>query len=199
MRFPPLTASRTESLYKQLLCHALYAKVPALGGRTWDFEAWRANIPRREVVLLEGKCNWPPARPPAPQGAGGGADGGGGGSVGGGSTGGGGGGGGGGSLVPEPAAGRAKYAFETWKAAPGFRSPSCSYDDPKCTVGELHAGGDYFFCQTRSARGETDHGYHNHWWLYTDLDSPAGARGWVSAIYVKVGGQEQPIPGLPVC
>jgi hypothetical protein len=37
------------------------------------------------------------------------------------------------------------------------------------------------------------------WWLYTDLDSPAGAQGWISAVYVTVGGNYEPIPGLPDC
>jgi hypothetical protein len=180
VRFPPLTTAQTQSLFKQLECHALYAKIPQLGGPTWDFEAWRENISQRDAVHGKGQCNWPPAHPPAAPGETG-------------------------SLVPEgggttvQSPGRKTYTYETWKAAPGFRSPSCSYDDPKCTVGELHAGSNFFYCQTKSSRGETDHGYHNHWWLYTELDSPRGAHGWVSAIYVKVGGQEQPIPGLPLC
>lgn len=169
--FPALTTAQSQSLYMQLVCHAFWAHLPIRqdGGPTWDLEAWRANQPKSFAIdprrVKQHRCNWPPERPPARQGA----------------------------------AGRAKYYFTTWKAAPGFRSLTCSYDDPKCTVGELRAGRNYFYCQSKSSRGDVVGPYRNHWWLFTDLDSPAGAKGWVSAVYVTVGGQEQPIPGLPAC
>ncbi|MDQ3850554.1 MAG: hypothetical protein M3296_08075 [Actinomycetota bacterium] len=95
-----------------------------------------------------------------------------------------------------------KVKFKTWRTATGYRTPDCSYSDPSCRVGSLWANmkdGNYFYCQLPSARRLTDSGYHNHWWLYTDLDSPAGASGWVSAVYVTVGAQDAPIPGLRTC
>ena len=44
-RFPSLSGSQLDSLYKQLVCHARYGTTPAFGGPTWDLEAWHANVP----------------------------------------------------------------------------------------------------------------------------------------------------------
>jgi hypothetical protein len=179
VNFPVLSKSQRHSLYLQLACHATYAKLPTVGGPTWDLEAWREDVsPWFAAQVWKHRCNWgpahPPTNPPPPQPP---------------------------PPPPPPPSGgdRAKYYFKTWKTAPAFRSPSCSYDDPKCTVGELFAGRNYFFCQSKSSRADAVGPYHNHWWLFTDLDSPRGAKGWVSAAYVTAGGQEQPVPGLPGC
>jgi hypothetical protein len=53
-----LTEDQSESLYKQLWCHAAYAR-DGLGGGTWDLEAGRDNIPWDQVGdVAEHKCNW---------------------------------------------------------------------------------------------------------------------------------------------
>jgi hypothetical protein len=55
-----LTADQRESMYKQLWCHANFAKLPALGGPTWDIESARPNIAWWRVVLeiRQHGCNW---------------------------------------------------------------------------------------------------------------------------------------------
>jgi hypothetical protein len=34
-------------------------------------------------------------------------------------------------------------------------------------------------------------GNYNHWWLWTELDQPAGAHGWISAYYIKDEGNDE--------
>lgn len=86
---------------------------------------------------------------------------------------------------------QAKYYYNTWHTATGW----CDLYGP-AVCGVLYAGRNYFYHQCPGAYWEYQ-GYHNTWWAYTDLDSPPGARGWVSAVYFTVGGQDEPIPGLP--
>lgn len=42
VKFPGLTSSEVDSIYKQLFCHVTYGLLPKAGS-TWDFEAWRAD------------------------------------------------------------------------------------------------------------------------------------------------------------
>jgi len=57
-----LTQDQRDSLYKQLWCHAEYAKTEDFGGPTWDLEADHPNIPWSEVSgpadVFEHRCNW---------------------------------------------------------------------------------------------------------------------------------------------
>lgn len=53
-----LSDDERESLYKQFYCHVLYARIPELGGTTWDVESHRDNIPWWRVVLADHKCGW---------------------------------------------------------------------------------------------------------------------------------------------
>lgn len=55
---PVLTADQRESMYKQLFCHALFAKHPWLGGDRWEIESARPNISWWRVLRGEGRCNW---------------------------------------------------------------------------------------------------------------------------------------------
>jgi hypothetical protein len=99
------------------------------------------------------------------------------------------------SASHAPAAGNATpaavYYYNTWKNATGF----CDGGTFR-PCGTLFAGRNYFYYQCPGARWE-DQGYRNYWWAFTDLDTPRGSRGWVSAVYFTVGGQNEPIPGLP--
>lgn len=36
--------------------------------------------------------------------------------------------------------------------------------------------------------------YHNFWWV--QLDTPIG-RGWVSAVFISTGDNQQPVPDVP--
>ncbi len=102
-----------------------------------------------------------------------------------------------GPLPPDIDTGSPVYYFETWKSATGFCQPTPQTDSTSC--GQLLAGRNYFYCQKRTADTWQEGEYLNDWWLYTDLDTPKGAHGWVSAVYVTVGGNYERIPGLPDC
>lgn len=58
--FPDLDKARSQSLYKQLACHATFAVNEHVGGDTWDLEGWREDIPWSVVFgdLPFHRCNW---------------------------------------------------------------------------------------------------------------------------------------------
>lgn len=58
--FPALPAAQTDSMYKQLACHAMWGKHEEFGGDTWDLEANRRNVSMRYAIdgVLRHKCNW---------------------------------------------------------------------------------------------------------------------------------------------
>jgi hypothetical protein len=59
VHFPrDLTAAQTESLYKQLACHAQFAVARPLGGNTWDLEAKRPNVSWIRALNPASTCNW---------------------------------------------------------------------------------------------------------------------------------------------
>jgi hypothetical protein len=51
-----LTASQWHSLYMQLACHARYGVTAAIGGNTWDLEAWRKDVPWSQGLSIGGSC-----------------------------------------------------------------------------------------------------------------------------------------------
>lgn len=58
---PSLTDDERESLYKQLWCHATFARHPEVGGGdTWEIESARSNIPwwKVKLYLPKHECNW---------------------------------------------------------------------------------------------------------------------------------------------
>ncbi|MFC8436334.1 protein kinase [Streptomyces sp. NPDC057253] len=101
---------------------------------------------------------------------------------------------GGAPSTPAPACtaiGGGKYNCTVWKTAK-------SYTASGAEAGVLYAGTNYFFCQSNLGRRETSGEWTNVWWAKTDDDS--GNTGvWVSAVYVRGGGNDEPVPGLPVC
>ncbi|MBR7672322.1 serine/threonine protein kinase [Streptomyces daliensis] len=111
-----------------------------------------------------------------------------------GASGGGGGGGGGGDTDPAPVChdlGGGKYNCEVWKDA-------TSYDSAHTPVGTLKSGVNYFYCQTKLSHRETYGKWTNVWWAKTDDDS-GNAGVFVSAVYLKGGDNDKPLPGLPTC
>ncbi|MGK3940608.1 protein kinase [Streptomyces caeruleatus] len=104
--------------------------------------------------------------------------------------------GGGDPSTPAPApactaVGGGKYNCTVWKTAK-------SYTASGAEAGVLYAGTNYFFCQSNLGRRETSGEWTNVWWARTDDDS--GNTGvYVSDVYIKGGGNDEPVPGLPVC
>ncbi|WP_420312591.1 protein kinase domain-containing protein [Streptomyces sp. YS-B37] len=102
----------------------------------------------------------------------------------------------GGSSSPSPAAacqaiGGGKYNCQVWRSAK-------SYTASGTEVGVLGAGTNYFFCQQNLGRRETYGQWTNTWWAKTDDDS-GNTNVYVSAVYLKGGDNDEPVPGLPVC
>ena len=52
------------------------------------------------------------------------------------------------------------------------------------------------YCQSSGAE-YTHNGFRNHWWAWTE--SAQGMFGWVSAVDLSGGANDQPEPGLPYC
>ena len=55
VKFPPLTGSERDSMFKQMVCHDIYA-IHGNAGETWDFEAWRADVPWTTALDFTWKC-----------------------------------------------------------------------------------------------------------------------------------------------
>ncbi|MFJ7342910.1 serine/threonine-protein kinase [Streptomyces sp. NPDC101110] len=101
---------------------------------------------------------------------------------------------GGGSTTPAPvchAIGGGKYNCHVWKTAG-------SYTASGARAGILNAGTNYFYCQQNLGRRETSGEWTNVWWAKTDDDS-GNSDVWVSDVYIKGGGNDAPVPGLPLC
>ncbi|QNS02998.1 serine/threonine-protein kinase [Streptomyces xanthii] len=102
------------------------------------------------------------------------------------------GGSGGGSDGPScGSVGGGKVNCEVWRSA-------TSYDSGHRAVGTLNQGTNYFYCQAKLPYRETYGQWTNVWWAKTDDDS-GNANVYVSAVYLKGGENDQPVPGLPVC
>lgn len=100
------------------------------------------------------------------------------------------------SSSPSPAAacqaiGGGKYNCQVWRSAK-------SYTASGNEVGVLGSGTNYFFCQQNLGRRETYGQWTNTWWAKTDDDS-GNTNVYVSAVYLKGGDNDEPVPGLPVC
>jgi len=63
-------------------------------------------------------------------------------------------------------------------------------------VGTVAAGPQGFYCQSSGAEYNFN-GFKNHWWAWTE--SGQGTWGWVSAVDLGGGANDQPEPGLPYC
>ncbi|QIB47339.1 serine/threonine-protein kinase [Streptomyces aureoverticillatus] len=88
-------------------------------------------------------------------------------------------------------AGGGKYNCSVWRTAK-------SYTASGAEAGTLNAGTNYFFCQQNLGRRETHGEWTNVWWAKTDDDS-GNTNVFVSAVYLKGGDNDKPLPGLPVC
>ncbi|MEV0738063.1 protein kinase [Streptomyces sp. NPDC050549] len=98
------------------------------------------------------------------------------------------------SSSPAPACrsiGGGKYNCQVWRSAK-------SYTASGTEVGVLGAGTNYFYCQVNLGRRETYGQWTNVWWAKTDDDS-GNTNVYVSDVYIKGGGNDEPVPGLPVC
>ncbi|MFI6407411.1 protein kinase [Streptomyces sp. NPDC050548] len=98
------------------------------------------------------------------------------------------------SSSPAPACqsiGGGKYNCQVWRTAK-------SYTASGTEVGVLGTGTNYFYCQANLGRRETYGQWTNIWWAKTDDDS-GNTNVYVSDVYIKGGGNDEPVPGLPVC
>lgn len=86
------------------------------------------------------------------------------------------------------------YYYDTWKTAPTYREPTATVS----RAGWLYAGSNYFYCQENSGAEYIDGANRNHWWAKTDDDS-GNINVWISDVYITAGGNDAPVPGLPVC
>ncbi|MFJ9627068.1 protein kinase [Streptomyces sp. NPDC101175] len=87
--------------------------------------------------------------------------------------------------------GGGKYNCQVWRKAK-------SYTASGTEVGVLGSGTNYFYCQQNLGRRETYGQWTNVWWAKTDDDS-GNTNVYVSVVYIKGGGNDEPVPGLPVC
>ncbi|MQY10407.1 Serine/threonine-protein kinase PknD [Streptomyces sp. RB5] len=99
-----------------------------------------------------------------------------------------------GGSSPKPSCtsiGGGKYNCTVWGTAD-------SYDSAHRKVGVLYTGTNYFYCQVKTGWRETYGEWTNVWWAKTDDDS-GNANVYISDVYIDIGENDSPVPGLPVC
>jgi hypothetical protein len=80
---------------------------------------------------------------------------------------------------------------------PNFVAPV--YGPGPTRIDTLRTPISWFVCQVKSSVANPPFGAgRNHWWLWTQGDDN-GRFGWFPANAIKIGGQEDPIPGLQYC
>ncbi|MEV6398180.1 serine/threonine-protein kinase [Streptomyces sp. NPDC051907] len=84
-----------------------------------------------------------------------------------------------------------KFTCQVWRAA-------SSYTASGVRKGTLNTGPSYFYCQQNLGRRETSGQWTNVWWAKTD-DDTGNTNVFVSVVYIKGGGNDKPLPGLPIC
>jgi hypothetical protein len=89
----------------------------------------------------------------------------------------------GGTLLFRPLFPMAEVSVLTFGTAPGYLGDQ--------QVGVLYAkqNQEYVFCKAWGKEVSERKGIFNHWWLWTNLDQPAG-KGWVSAYFLKNQGND---------
>jgi hypothetical protein len=79
---------------------------------------------------------------------------------------------------------------KVWADGVHVRKGVSHLSDPANSIGTINS--DEYTAIKQCAGGQVDEdGYRNFWWV--QLDTPVG-RGWVSAVYISTGGNQQPIP-----
>jgi tRNA A-37 threonylcarbamoyl transferase component Bud32 len=73
-----------------------------------------------------------------------------------------------------------------------------SYTADGVKAGKVRQGLHSFYCQADLGRRETHGKRTNVWWAETD-DDKGNTGVYISAVYIKGGANDQPVPGLPVC
>ncbi|MGW1622571.1 protein kinase domain-containing protein [Streptomyces sp. NPDC002172] len=73
-----------------------------------------------------------------------------------------------------------------------------SYTADGVKVGRVGQGAHSFSCQVDLGRRETHGQRTNVWWAETD-DDKGNTGVYISDVYIKGGGNDEPLPGLPVC
>jgi hypothetical protein len=68
---------------------------------------------------------------------------------------------------------------------------------PKVGMSFTTSNPQYVFCRHWGGLFSGSQGY-NHYWIWTELDSPLGAPAWISAYYIQGQGNDQ-ADGIPDC
>ncbi|MFE9449931.1 hypothetical protein [Streptomyces sp. NPDC006739] len=71
--------------------------------------------------------------------------------------------------------------------------PQVSADCPPISGAQIGRRWVTAFCQ-RTGSEVTDGPYRNDWWVQVNAGGPIG---WISAVYVRGGDNDQPVPALP--
>jgi hypothetical protein len=91
---------------------------------------------------------------------------------------------------------RDKYYYNVWADSWSHWTPDWYTDSH---AGTLRKGRSYFYCQTIGLRWtDPNRGYTNFYWALTDDDS-GNKSVYISVVYISAGGNDEPIPGLPIC
>ncbi|PWK65226.1 TIR domain-containing protein [Streptomyces sp. CG 926] len=102
--------------------------------------------------------------------------------------------------VPTGTGGCTPGRSELYRCTVGKRDGAPYQDTPsgKPLEGTVTQGEHPFRCQKRGP-AHTYGAFHNDWWARVVLREATGDGGWVNAVYLSGGANDEPVPGLPVC
>jgi len=69
---------------------------------------------------------------------------------------------------------------------------------PKTGVSFTSSNPQHVWCRRLGGEVRDSANNYNHWWIWTELDQPVGAVGWISAYYIEGQGNDQ-ANGIPEC
>ncbi|MFF3217032.1 hypothetical protein ACFYYB_41240 [Streptomyces sp. NPDC002886] len=102
--------------------------------------------------------------------------------------------------VPNGTGGCSPGQNDLYRCTVGKRGGAPYQDSPsgKPLAGTVIQGAHPFRCQKRGP-AHTYGAFHNDWWARVVLREANGDGGWVNAVYLSGGDNDEPVPGLPVC
>lgn len=89
--------------------------------------------------------------------------------------------------------------YKSWAVdCPNWRAPIYKGGGSYATIDTMLTTVSWFVCQAKGGANPPFGIGRNHWWLWTQGDVYK-RWGWFPANAIKIGGQEQPIPGVRGC
>jgi hypothetical protein len=92
-------------------------------------------------------------------------------------------------CVPPASTPPASFRINLFRTADGHSGPDSSCAKVGSSVTSTNPQS--ISCRRWGGEVRDSAGNYNHWWLWTQLDQPAGQHGWISAYYIQNEGNDE--------